>query len=33
MPAVVFIETGRETMLDYLLTPLFYGIERGMRER
>jgi HlyD family type I secretion membrane fusion protein len=33
MSAVVFIETGRETMLDYFLTPLFYGIERGMREQ
>jgi len=33
MPATVFIETGRETMLNYLLTPLIYGMERGMRER
>lgn len=33
MPATVFIETGRETMLDYLLTPLFYGIEKSMREK
>ena len=33
MPAMVFIETGRETMLDYFLTPLFYGVERAFREK
>jgi hypothetical protein len=29
MPATVFIEFGEETLLDYLLSPLFSGIERG----
>jgi hypothetical protein len=33
MPATVFIETGEETMLDYLLAPLFSGLERGLREQ
>lgn len=33
MPATVFIETGEETMLDYLLSPLFSGLERGLREQ
>ena len=33
MPAVVLIETGEETLLDYLLSPLFGVLERGMRER
>jgi HlyD family type I secretion membrane fusion protein len=33
MPAMVFIETGKQTMLDYLLSPLFGGIERGFREQ
>ena len=32
MPATVFIETGEETLLDYLLAPLFSGLERGLRE-
>lgn len=32
MPAVVLIETGEETLLDYLLSPLFGVLERGMRE-
>lgn len=33
MPAVAFIETGRQSLLDYLLTPLLNGIEQGMREQ
>ena len=33
MPATVFIETGEETLLDYLLSPLFSGLERGLREQ
>jgi HlyD family type I secretion membrane fusion protein len=33
MPATVFIETGKQTMLGYLLKPLFGGIERGFREQ
>ena len=33
MPATVFIETGEETLLDYLLAPLFSGLERGLREQ
>lgn len=33
MPAVAYIETGKESLLTYLLTPLFSGIERGLRER
>jgi HlyD family type I secretion membrane fusion protein len=33
MPATVFIETGEETLLDYLLGPLFAGLERGLREQ
>jgi len=33
MPAEVFIETGKQTMFDYLLGPLFGGIERGFREQ
>ena len=32
MPATVFIETHQETLLDYLLSPLFGALERGMRE-
>jgi HlyD family secretion protein/epimerase transport system membrane fusion protein len=32
MPATVFIETHQETLLDYLLSPLFGAFERGMRE-
>jgi HlyD family type I secretion membrane fusion protein len=33
MPATVFIETGEETLLDYLLAPLFSGLERALREQ
>ncbi len=33
MPATVFIETRQETWLDYLLSPLFGALERGMREQ
>jgi membrane fusion protein, type I secretion system len=33
MPAVAYIETGQESLLSYLLTPLFNGIERGLREQ
>ncbi len=33
MPATVFIETRQETLLDYLLSPLFGALERGMREQ
>lgn len=33
MPAVVYIEKGRHSMLDYLLTPLFNGIETGLHEQ
>lgn len=32
MPAVVFIESGRQTMLQYFLTPLFGGIDKAFRE-
>ncbi|MFO1187832.1 MAG: HlyD family type I secretion periplasmic adaptor subunit [Alphaproteobacteria bacterium] len=32
MPATVFIESGRQTMLQYFLTPLFGGIDKAFRE-
>jgi HlyD family secretion protein len=32
IPAVVFIETGQQTMLEYLLTPLLNGIDRAFHE-
>jgi hypothetical protein len=33
MPALVFIESGRQSLLDYLLAPLFGGLDRGFREQ
>jgi HlyD family type I secretion membrane fusion protein len=33
MPAIAYIETGNHSLLDYLLTPLFNGVERGLREQ
>lgn len=33
MPAMAFIETQQKTLLDYLLEPLFGGLERGLREQ
>jgi HlyD family type I secretion membrane fusion protein len=32
MPAVAYIKTGKQSLLDYLLMPAIYGLERGMRE-
>jgi hypothetical protein len=32
MPAIAYIKTGKQSLLDYLLMPAVYGLERGMRE-
>lgn len=33
MPAAVFIETGEQSLLSYLLTPIIHGMDRGLREK
>ncbi|NWH08101.1 MAG: HlyD family type I secretion periplasmic adaptor subunit [Alphaproteobacteria bacterium] len=33
MPAAVFIETGEQSLLAYLLTPIIHGMDRGLREK
>lgn len=33
MPAAVFIETGKQSLLAYLVMPLFGSVERAFRER